>query len=500
MSRLDDRLEQGLSRIADRATPSPDAWEAIQARIAEQADQPEMEITMLQKNQPPPRRIAPWVLGAAAAIIVVIIAVVSFSRAGDEGSSTVFADQPDGAEEGEGDGSVVVDPGADEGAEKAGIEAIALDFFDARAAWDGERARALVADDAEFFGGFVAEPDDLLLIAEFERALGWRYLDPECTASSPERVACTYSWELELAQALGVQLPAGNSFLLEMSDGQIGRVTHTIRRTTTSIDGQPSTGFEPDVWDPLRLWVLQNHPDDHDLMYEPTPTPLNYSPVITAQSIPLWEDHTAEFVGSISGTADPRIEDGLSTAIAFAEAQAGLDIDAMLAVGDGSNSLWGVLSGGSATTPLEADFRDAVGWSETVRDCAVSSTNEIGLNVTCSLVVVTAFSQALDVEARTDEVRYTVRYEGETHVGQTLDKTRVVDRLHSMLDRDRFDAEAWTPFVTWIEETHPDDLDAMFVDHAAGDLWYLGVGVPALTTESVDLWRQHTSEFASAQS
>ena len=34
MSGFDDRLEQGLLRIADRATPSPDAWEEIQARIA----------------------------------------------------------------------------------------------------------------------------------------------------------------------------------------------------------------------------------------------------------------------------------------------------------------------------------------------------------------------------------------------------------------------------------------------------------------------------------
>jgi len=42
--------------VGSRATPSPTAWEAIQTRITEQADQPEMEIIMLEKAPPPAAR------------------------------------------------------------------------------------------------------------------------------------------------------------------------------------------------------------------------------------------------------------------------------------------------------------------------------------------------------------------------------------------------------------------------------------------------------------
>jgi len=85
MSRFNERLEQDLGQIADKATPSPTAWDAIQSRIAEQADQPEMEIIMLQPDPLKTRRPATWVLAAAAAVVV-IVAGLSF---------VLFNDDPD---------------------------------------------------------------------------------------------------------------------------------------------------------------------------------------------------------------------------------------------------------------------------------------------------------------------------------------------------------------------------------------------------------------------
>ena len=93
MSRFDDRLKQDLGHIADRATPSPDAWEAIQTRIAEHAEQPEMEITMLDTNPNLPRRVRPstWILSAAAAVLLVVVGGIFALRGNDENSSAVFA-------------------------------------------------------------------------------------------------------------------------------------------------------------------------------------------------------------------------------------------------------------------------------------------------------------------------------------------------------------------------------------------------------------------------
>ncbi len=90
MTRFNDRLEQDLSHIADRATPSPTAWEAIQTRIAEQADQPEMEIIMLDENRvEKPRAARGWVLSAAAAVVIVVGGAFALTRLGDGESQQV---------------------------------------------------------------------------------------------------------------------------------------------------------------------------------------------------------------------------------------------------------------------------------------------------------------------------------------------------------------------------------------------------------------------------
>ncbi|MEM7288465.1 MAG: hypothetical protein AAF480_19135 [Actinomycetota bacterium] len=86
MSRFDDRLEQGLGRIAEGATPSPDAWQAIQQRVADQANQPEMEVIMLQKKEPDPRRVRAWLVGSAAAVVLVIVGIVVLNDSDDEGN------------------------------------------------------------------------------------------------------------------------------------------------------------------------------------------------------------------------------------------------------------------------------------------------------------------------------------------------------------------------------------------------------------------------------
>ncbi len=71
MSRFSERLERDLRHIADKATPSSTAWEAIQTRIEEQADHPEVEITMLEPNPKPDHRIRTLILSAAAMLLIV---------------------------------------------------------------------------------------------------------------------------------------------------------------------------------------------------------------------------------------------------------------------------------------------------------------------------------------------------------------------------------------------------------------------------------------------
>ena len=69
MSRFTDTLERDLEVIADRATPSPDAWAQIQSRIADQEPFQETEIIMLTENTLTRRR---WPLVAAAAAVAAL--------------------------------------------------------------------------------------------------------------------------------------------------------------------------------------------------------------------------------------------------------------------------------------------------------------------------------------------------------------------------------------------------------------------------------------------
>lgn len=95
MSRFDERIERDLHHIADKATPSSTAWEAIQTRVAEQADHPELEITMLKPNPTPDRSIRTWMLGAAAAVVLIIGGLyVALSGGGDNESPLEVVTDP----------------------------------------------------------------------------------------------------------------------------------------------------------------------------------------------------------------------------------------------------------------------------------------------------------------------------------------------------------------------------------------------------------------------
>lgn len=92
MSRFDQRLEQDLGHIADKATPSPTAWESIQSRIADQADEPEMEIIMLQPDPPKTVSRSTWVLTAAAAVVFIVGGVIFALQSDDDTSSILLTD------------------------------------------------------------------------------------------------------------------------------------------------------------------------------------------------------------------------------------------------------------------------------------------------------------------------------------------------------------------------------------------------------------------------
>jgi len=89
MNRFEKRVEQGFDRFADQVTPSSTALDAFRNRIAEEPNQPDVEIIMLQENeQPPDRRNLAWALGAAAAVVLVVAGAITLTR-GDDTPTTI---------------------------------------------------------------------------------------------------------------------------------------------------------------------------------------------------------------------------------------------------------------------------------------------------------------------------------------------------------------------------------------------------------------------------
>jgi hypothetical protein len=92
MSRVEDRLRRDLHQIADRAAPSPTAWDAIRSRIDSQEPAEETEIIMLTEDRPTTRRRR-LVLGlAAAAAAVAVIVGVTLVAQDDETEVTTASD------------------------------------------------------------------------------------------------------------------------------------------------------------------------------------------------------------------------------------------------------------------------------------------------------------------------------------------------------------------------------------------------------------------------
>ena len=271
MSRLAERVAQGLHEIADRATPSSTAWTSIRSRIDAVTEEAEMEIPMLQPNKQKPwrrGRLAAVVIAAAAAIAVGIFALVGPA---DEAELSLS-----------GPGQQAVD--------------VARRFVGARDAWDAKTVRSLVADDAVIDDFGVVTPDDYIANTEFERATGWRFIEPECTVTEegpPAEVTCSYTMENAWSRALGTGPYTDNTFAFVIADGQIQQV----------VDHFDISRYAPETFEAFTEWLDDKHPGDSTVIFHPDPNePGLVIRSTTAEAIALAEQRTIEFVASVNGS------------------------------------------------------------------------------------------------------------------------------------------------------------------------------------------------------
>ena len=185
MSRVNDRIKGGMSRIADRATPSPDAWESVVDRISRQPEHEEMEVIMLQKNPLPTRRLGLW--AASAAAVVAAIAFVGIVLVDDDSDQTTVTAPPTTESPTTAVPATTV-PEVDPALE------IAEQFMAARQAHDADGVMSLVATGASIAlrTEWITDPGEYRQLVAYEEAVGFEFNDVTCSAGSEGRVTCVY--------------------------------------------------------------------------------------------------------------------------------------------------------------------------------------------------------------------------------------------------------------------------------------------------------------------
>lgn len=97
-----------------------------------------------------------------------------------------------------------------------------------------------------------------------------------------------------------------------------------------------------------------------------------------------------------------------------------------------------------------------------------------------------------------------VMYAGDEKLGVPITETTVTESLQIDFPSFQFTVGTWRPFVAWVEENYPRDIDKMLAGEVqSGEIeMMLAIGErrPSLSQESIDLWHQHVAEFVAQQS
>ena len=167
----------------------------------------------------------------------------------------------------------------------ASPETLANAYMEARQNLDAEAAQALFATDATLSDeGF--DLSEMPALFDWYRALNWNWTRGECAEPSSGEggtlVQCSTEIENDWTRTLG-HAPITADVRILTSDGAI---TNLISTLDDEFSG---------VWGAFFTWIEENHPDDIDQMYD------SVGPLLDADSIALWEQHTREFVASAGG-------------------------------------------------------------------------------------------------------------------------------------------------------------------------------------------------------
>ncbi len=449
-------FEQADPARADDVEPVDDVTEHL-AALRTRSSNVTLIDTEPAPTQPDDRRR--WVLLSAAAAAVVAVVVGALLVAG--GSDSTEQQAPDGTSVPTTTTATSTTVASRSTMRDAAVE-LGVEFLEARDAYDGERVRSLLTDDAVINDRGRRTPDDYIQMAEYERVLGWRFHDPQCLTTNvgpPIEVSCAYWMEDSLTRALGA--PGLQDFFVDLviSDGRVVEVDHAT--------GSASWEYDQEQFKFFADWVHASYPGDVDVMFDVQPDG-EETPALNPEALALWERRVSEF---------PQV----AMAVNFIQARDRWDAATVrsLVADDIVIHDFGVVS--VDDYPANIEFDRAIGWR--FRDPKCRTTNAgPPTEVICTYKMEDAWSQALGVGP----------YRGSTFEFVIVDGR--IQQLTHTFDDSLYNGEVLEVFVQWLDENHPGDAAKIFTTSPNGET------VRNLTPEAITLVKQRTAEFVAAQS
>lgn len=224
-------------------------------------------------------------------------------------------------------------------------------------------------------------------------------------------------------------------------------------------------------------------------------------PPTTEQQSTTTEPQIATTTSSIAPTTttevlplDPKVEAALGVAEEF---MAGFAARDMTAIEETSveGHVFGFVVDAFDLFPDEFAWLEAIGWEITVDECSVTNPDLDNLKVTCTVTHENDWSRALSMGPYEGEFFVSMAVPGHANwVYEDRDRPVVTTRAFAQFPTFFFRAETWNPFIEWVEANHPADLAVMLSAIPPSDIQFLPAN-PALTPDSIELWKVHTEEF-----
>ena len=169
---------------------------------------------------------------------------------------------------------------------------VAESFMTAWVGSDSEGAASLFRPGTKFHG---FEPETFPALHHWYEATGWEFSESEC-GPHPAGAACHYLYKNKLTRAFSIG-PVVGLLHLYIEDGQIWLVSERFDPPPW-IDARSIAEFDK-AWTEFSDWIVTNHPDDFERMYEQHPNPTHFAlryVLIDQLALELWEHYTDEFV------------------------------------------------------------------------------------------------------------------------------------------------------------------------------------------------------------